>query len=241
RLHKNQLRKNNGRFRKFKNFKENFHNFGLEKEPEVKEEPGVEEDNIVLNKRKRGPYLVGLIKKSIYYNKWSLNSTYTVAASNTKNITGYFFSTKDSDNNIPSLDIADKVFEFLNNRNEEDEKSHKKMSIIEYNKKRAIFEYLQGLDKNDRGKMDANMKATKIVFINADSYKVIMIHIANRCKVWIHTQGSGVTPKTFKDFVENTLLIETDITKKKLFHLQQLSDSLIFLDFLLTSLSRHIL
>ncbi|CAI2177827.1 15658_t:CDS:2 [Funneliformis geosporum] len=36
-------------------------------------------------------------KANTYYDKWSLNGTYTIA-----------------------INIADKVFEFLNNRNEED-------------------------------------------------------------------------------------------------------------------------
>ena len=126
------------------------------------------------------------------------------------------------------------------------EKSHKKMSIIEYNKKRAIFEYLQRLDKNNRRKMDASMEAAKIVFINAGSYKATIIckwaaywlktdhlppvyqgkhqktvqliddeNIANRCKTWIRSQSSGVTSKTFKNFIENTLFVETGIIKKK--------------------------
>jgi len=56
------------------------------------------------------------------------------------------------------------------------EKFHKKISVIEYNKKKAIFKYLQRLDKNDKEKMNASMEATKIVFINADSYKAIIIH-----------------------------------------------------------------
>ncbi|CAG8768508.1 9615_t:CDS:1, partial [Funneliformis caledonium] len=77
-------------------------------------------DNAVLNKRKRGPYLAGPIKKSTYYDKWGPNGTFTIAASNTKDITGYFFSTKDSNNNISSPDTADIVLEFSNNRNEED-------------------------------------------------------------------------------------------------------------------------
>jgi len=126
------------------------------------------------------------------------------------------------------------------------EKSHKKMSVIEYNKKKVIFEYLQRLDENGKGKMDASMEAAKIVFINAGSYKATIIQkwvaywlktgclplvyhgkhqktirliddedIANRCKTWIRSQGEGVTPKTFKDFVEKTLLNEIGIVRRK--------------------------
>ena len=126
------------------------------------------------------------------------------------------------------------------------EKSHKKISVIEYNKKKAIFEYLQRLDENGKGKMDASMEAAKIVFINAGFYKATIIQkwaaywlktgclppvyhekhqktihlidnedIANRCKTWIWSQGEGVTPKTFKDFVEKTLLNEIGIVRRK--------------------------
>ena len=90
------------------------------------------------------------------------------------------------------------------------------------------------------------MKAAKIVFINAGSYKATIIRkwaaywlktdclplvyhgkyqktirliddedIANRCKTWIRSQGEGVTPKTFKDFVEKTLLNEIGIVRRK--------------------------
>ncbi|CAI2193343.1 13728_t:CDS:2, partial [Funneliformis geosporum] len=57
----------------------------------------------------------------------------------------------DSDNNISSPNIADEVTEILNNKNEKG--------------KRAIFEYLQRLDKNERGKMAAYLKAAKIVLL----------------------------------------------------------------------------
>ncbi len=120
------------------------------------------------------------------------------------------------------------------------------MSVIEYNKKKVIFEYLQRLDENGKGKMDASMEAAKIVFINAGSYKAIIIRkwatywlkigcllsiyhgkhqktirlideedIANRCKTQIQSQGEGVTSKTFKDFVEKTLLNEIGIVRRK--------------------------
>jgi hypothetical protein len=52
----------------------------------VNEETLVWKDNAILTKQKRGPYLVGLIKKSTYYDKWGLNGAFTIAASNTKNI-----------------------------------------------------------------------------------------------------------------------------------------------------------
>ncbi len=39
------------------------------------------------------------------------------------------------------------------------------MTVTEYNKKRAIFEYLTRLDDNGKGKMKASMKAVQLVFI----------------------------------------------------------------------------
>ncbi|CAI2193277.1 3288_t:CDS:2, partial [Funneliformis geosporum] len=211
-IHKNQLRETNGRFGTSKKFKEthqiyeNFEDFGVEEveknleESLVVDEWGDEEDSGWEDdgwedeeKQKRGPYLVGSTKKSTYYDKWGPNGIYTVAASNTKNITDYFsFATKDSNYTLLS-DIGDEILEGLDNIDEEGswtsnnslqkvstlkaelEKSHKKMSVIEYNKKKAIFEYLQRLDENGKGKMYVSMEAAKIVFINAGSYKATMV------------------------------------------------------------------
>src|SRR6266498_245972 len=241
--YKNQLRKSNGRFGNSKKFKENFgaeENFRVEEvlgedlvagdwedknldEDWVNEETLVWKDNAILNKQKRGPYLVGLMKKSTYYDKWGPNGTYTVAASNTKNITEYFLPAKDSSNNTPSPDIADEFSEILNNGNEEGgwtfkitlqkinilrtelEKSHKKMFIIEYNKKRAIFEYLQRLDKNNRGKMDASMEAAKIVFINAGSYKATIIR--KWAAYWLKT---GHLPPVYQGKHQKTVRLIDD-------------------------------
>ncbi|CAI2183799.1 14714_t:CDS:2, partial [Funneliformis geosporum] len=241
--YKNLLRESNGRFGKSKKFEENFDakkNFRIEEDSEenllfdsgwkyenlneewVNEKTLVWKDNAILTKQKCGPYLIRPIKKSTYYDKWNSNGAFTIAASNTKNITKYFSLVRDSDNNISSSNIADEVSKILNNRNEKG--------------KRAIFEYLQRLDKNGRGKMAASLEAAKIVFINAGSYKATIIckwaaywlkigclppiyqgkHqktirliddevIANRCKTRIQLQNDGVILKAFKDFIENTL------------------------------------
>ncbi|CAG8557458.1 4094_t:CDS:2 [Funneliformis caledonium] len=74
----------------------------LEEARKLMKDSGWEDENWVNERTLQGP-----------------NGTYTVAVSNTKNITGYFSPTKDSNNNT-SLDTADEVLEFLNNRNEED-------------------------------------------------------------------------------------------------------------------------
>ena len=45
------------------------------------------------------------------------------------------------------------------------------MTVTEYNKKRAIFEYLTRLDDNGKGKMKASTEAVQLVFIGGGSYK----------------------------------------------------------------------
>jgi len=113
-------------------------------------------DNTILEKHQRSPYLVGPIKKSTYYDKWGPSGIYTVAAKGTKKINKYFSSLKNS-NTLSSNEVE----EILNSVDEDNgwvfentlqkvtalktelEQSHQKMSVVEYNKKRAIFEYLQ--------------------------------------------------------------------------------------------------
>ena len=41
------------------------------------------------------------------------------------------------------------------------------MTVIEYNQKKAIFEYLIHLDNNRCEKMYASLKVAKIVFVNS--------------------------------------------------------------------------
>ena len=43
--------------------------------------------------------------------------------------------------------------------------------MTEYNKKRAIFEYLRRLDDNGNGKVKASMEAAKLVFIESAPYR----------------------------------------------------------------------
>jgi len=76
----------------------------------------------MLKKQKCDPYLVGPTKKSIYYDKWKLNSIYTIAASNTKNITEYFSLTKNS------TDTIDKILEGLDKRDRNKENRNKEDS-----------------------------------------------------------------------------------------------------------------
>jgi hypothetical protein len=47
----------------------------------------------------------------------------------------------------------------------------KSLTVTEYNKKRAIFEYLTRLDNDGKGMMKASMEVAQIVFIGGASYK----------------------------------------------------------------------
>jgi len=46
-----------------------------------------------------------------------------------------------------------------------------KMSVIEYNKKRAIFEILKQVEENGKGLIKASIKAAELVFIESGPYK----------------------------------------------------------------------
>ena len=52
----------------------------------------------------------------------------------------------------------------------------KSLTVTEYNKKRAIFEYLRRLDDNRNGKVKASMEAAKLVFIKSAPYRAKTIH-----------------------------------------------------------------
>lgn len=39
--------------------------------------------------------------------------------------------------------------------------------------------------------------------------------VAAKCQAWIRSQGGHTTPKKFKEFVKQTLLLKTGITKQK--------------------------
>ncbi len=48
----------------------------------------------------------------------------------------------------------------------------KLLTVIEYNKKQAIFEYLKKLDNNEKGMVKASIEAVELVFIESASYRV---------------------------------------------------------------------
>ena len=122
----------------------------------------------------------------------------------------------------------------------------KSFSVSEFNKTRAIFEYLKRLDDNGRGKKRASIEAAQLVFIDSAPYRARTIRywanywlqynhlsisrqgkhqktlwliddedIAEECHAWIRSQGGKTTPLKFKTFIEQKLLADSGITKKK--------------------------
>ncbi|RHZ86205.1 hypothetical protein Glove_53g58 [Diversispora epigaea] len=73
------------------------------------------------------------------------------------------------------------------------------INIVKYNKKRAIFEYLKHLDNNGKGKLKA---------IDDED-------IVNKCHTWIKMQGESITPVKFKEYIENSLLIDCNKVLRK--------------------------
>ncbi len=47
----------------------------------------------------------------------------------------------------------------------------KSLTMIEYNKKQAIFEYLKKLDNNEKGMVKASIEAVELVFIKSALYR----------------------------------------------------------------------
>lgn len=207
-----------------------------------------------LEKKKRGPYLTGKTKKSTHFDKYGPSGSFTKAAKGTAKITTFMKKSQsvpddfdeildmDDDEEQNHLDLIEKI----ENLKTELVKQQKTLTVTEYNKKRAVFEYLKRLDDNGKGKMKASIEAAKLVFIEYAPYKPRTIQywanfwlkynhlpvsrqgkhqkmvrlideedIAEECHTWIRSQGGTTTPLKFKEFIEQKLLINTGITKKK--------------------------
>ncbi|CAI2179702.1 1895_t:CDS:2 [Funneliformis geosporum] len=77
----------------------------------------------------------------------------------------YGSSGKDEEQN--PLDLSEKI-EDLKIELKEPQKS---LTMAEYTKKWAIFEYLIKLDDNGKGKMKASMESAQLVFVEGTAYK----------------------------------------------------------------------
>ncbi|CAB4474979.1 unnamed protein product [Rhizophagus irregularis] len=219
--------------------------------------------NNEFEKKKRGPYKTRETPRSTYYDKWGPSGSFTRSAIGTSKITKFFPTQSNTDDEIINLDhnIVDESeqskseeenlcdvnidvkLKFLK---EELENQHNKMKVDEYNKKRAIFEYLKLLNKNGSGKMKASLSVAQIIFIDGRIWKARQIRhwsnywllhnalpisfqgkhqktvrliddedVAEKCHVWIRNQNYKVTPIKFKKFIEQNLLTQLGVSKKK--------------------------
>ena len=135
--------------------------FGLKWRPDAK-----------LEIEKRGPYKVGKTPKSTYYDKWEPSGLWTKAAKGTQKLES-FFNLQDESMQEGSQDISsDEEEASMFVQPSEDmvlslEKDLKEnfngMLAKEYVTKRAIFEYLKHLLKEEK-KIKASMDTVNIVY-----------------------------------------------------------------------------
>ena len=107
-----------------------------------------------LEKKMREPYLTGPTKKSTFYDNYGPSGKWTKAAEGASKLTSFFSSKNkeitenETDDDIEETFMGDewdfKEMELkIEELKEELKSSQYKMSVIEYNKKRAIFEMLK--------------------------------------------------------------------------------------------------
>ncbi|CAI2182262.1 1432_t:CDS:2 [Funneliformis geosporum] len=95
----------------------------------------------------------------------------------------------------------------------------KRKARVKEQERNAIFEYLRRLDDNGNGKVKASIEAAKLVFIESKHHKTVCLindeNIVKKCHTWILSQGGTTTLLKFKEFVEEKLLVNSRILKKK--------------------------
>ncbi|CAJ0844310.1 9325_t:CDS:2 [Entrophospora sp. SA101] len=117
-------------------------------------------DDALLVKQKRGMYMKGKSPRSTYYDNHESNDL----PSDWREILD---NSDDSDIEWETQGLFNRIEtlknDIITNQN--------KMCILEYNKKCAIFGYLNRLDNKGRGKMNAGIEAAKIIFIEGNPGK----------------------------------------------------------------------
>jgi hypothetical protein len=129
-----------------------------------------------LEKTKCGLYLAGKIKKSTYFDIYEPSSCFTKTVKRTAKIST--FMNKHQSTPIGFEEVLDDMEDNEQNLKEKIEnlkielkEQQKSLTVTEYNKKRAIFEYLTRLDDNGKGKTKASMEVVQLVFIGGGPYK----------------------------------------------------------------------
>ncbi|CAI2193355.1 10807_t:CDS:2, partial [Funneliformis geosporum] len=142
-----------------------------------------EVDLLKFEQKKRRPYLARKTKKSIYFDKYGLSGSFTKAAKGTSKISTFFKKNQSTpedfeevlndmeDEGQNQLDLKKRI-ENLKIKLKEQQKS---LIIAEYNKKRAIFEYLRQLDNNGNGKIKASVEAYNCVLLSIHYIDVVTV------------------------------------------------------------------
>ncbi|CAB5200022.1 unnamed protein product [Rhizophagus irregularis] len=146
--------------------------------------------------------LKGKIPKSTYYDKYGPNGILTKAAAGTEKITN-FFKISNTQVTNPQLSNTDtlevfssnsesevvkpysyKITEKIKDLKEQLEKQHNQLTVVEYNYKRAIFEYLTLLNNNNgHGRIDISLEVARKIFIDGGVWKARKIR--NLTKYWL--------------------------------------------------------
>ena len=141
-----------------------------------------------LKKKMRGPYLTGPIKKSTFYDNYGPSGKWTKAAEGTSKLTN-FFSSKNKEIIDERFVNDDDEWNFkkiklkVEDLKEELKSNQHTMSVIEYNKKRAIFEMLICIKVNGKGLIKASVEAAELVFIDSHPHKARCIRVW--AKYWL--------------------------------------------------------
>ncbi|CAG8604006.1 9947_t:CDS:2 [Racocetra fulgida] len=128
---------------------------------------------------------------STYYDNYGPNGVFTKAAVGTKKITSFFTSPQPSDpNDLEEIsDDSDSepdsyalmINKKVNDLKKQLEQNHSKLTVKEYNYKRAIFEYLSLLSKNNKhekikASLDVARKLEKFGILRSIGYLMISSH-----------------------------------------------------------------
>jgi hypothetical protein len=141
-------------------------------------------DNAEFERKKRGPYLAGKTKKSTYYDKYGPSGCFTKAAKGTTKISTFLRKNQsgpeDFEDILDDMEEEDQnqfnLNEKIENLKIELKEQRKTLTVAEYNKKRAIYEYFKKLDDDGNGnKIKASVEAAQLCFIELTLYRARVI------------------------------------------------------------------
>ncbi|GES84847.1 hypothetical protein GLOIN_2v1785920 [Rhizophagus clarus] len=124
----------------------------------------------LLRKKIHETYLTESTKKSTFYDNYEPSRKWTKTV-------------KDDEWNFKEVEVK------IKNLKEELKRDQHRISVIKYNKKRAIFEMLKQVKENKKGLIKASVKVVELIFIDSKHQKIIQLvddkDIAVICQVWI--------------------------------------------------------